>query len=595
MNSLGKLLDLLTPEERRRAMLLVVMILLMAVVDAVGVASIMPFVTLLAKPGVIESNRLLRSLYEGLGYKDPQDFMFFLGVVMLGILLVSIAFKSVVTYAQLRFIYMREHSIGRRLVEGYLHQPYAWFLNRNSADLGKVILSEVGQVINNAMMPIMMVLTQGTLAATLLLLLVIVNPWVAIVVGLVLGIAYGAIYGTLRKYLSRLGAERLKANEERFVVLGEAFGGVKEVKVMGLESAYTHRFDGPARLFASDQATSLAIAQLPRFALEGIAFGGMMVVVLYLLQREGGLQGALPILAVYGFAGYRLLPAIQQVYGGLTQLRFAGPALDELHRDVKALDAMPWSRTEVGQPLALRKSIALRGIQYTYPNAPQPALVDLDIEIPAGSTVGFVGATGSGKTTTVDLILGLLQPERGTLEVDGVEVTAETRRRWQRAIGYVPQQIFLSDASVAANVAFGVPADRIDHAAVERAARIANLHEFVVTQMPKGYATVVGERGVRLSGGQRQRIGVARALYHSPRVLILDEATSALDNLTEQAVMDAVNNLSDEITVILIAHRLTTVKQCDRIYMMRGGRIIAAGTFEQLAQDNETFRAMSAR
>lgn len=595
MTSLKKLLDLLTTEERRRAMLLLLMILLMALLDAIGVASIMPFVTLLANPGMIESNAFLRGLYSGLGFRETQDFMFFLGVVMLGILLVSIVFKSVVTYAQLRFIYMREHSIGRRLVEGYLHQPYEWFLNRNSADLGKVILSEVAQVINNAMMPVMTLLTQGTLAAALLLLLVIVNPWVAVVVGLVLGLAYGAIYGTLRAYLARLGAERLKANEERFVVLGEAFGGIKEVKVMGLEDAYTHRFDGPARLFASAQATSLSISQLPRFALEGVAFGGLMVVVLYLLREQGGLQAALPILAVYAFAGYRLLPAIQQVYAALTQLRFAGPALDALHRDLKELQLMPWSSAGVPKPLRLKRSIALRGVQYTYPNATQPTLVDLDLEIPAGSTVGFVGATGSGKTTTVDVILGLLEGEQGTLCVDDVAVTAANRRDWQRTIGYVPQQIFLADASVAENIAFGVPEDRIDHTAVERAARIAKLHDFVVAEMPQRYATVVGERGVRLSGGQRQRIGVARALYHDPCVLILDEATSALDNLTEQAVMDAVNNLSGQITVLLIAHRLTTVRKCDRIYMMRGGRVVAAGTYDELSQGNETFRAMSAR
>jgi ATP-binding cassette, subfamily B, bacterial PglK len=595
MTSIRKLLDLLTREERKRAMALVAMILVMAILDAIGVASIMPFVTLLANPEVIESNALLQRLYAAFGYTDPQRFLFALGVVMLAILLLSIVFKSIVTHAQLRFIYVREHSIGRRLVEGYLHQPYAWFLNRNSADLGKVILSEVAQVINNAMMPIMLVITQGTLAFALLVLLVVVNPLVAIVVGAVLGFTYVLIYGTLRRYLTRLGAERLKANEDRFVVLGEAFGGVKEVKVMGLEDAYVKRFDRPARLFATDQAMSLSVSQLPRFALEGIAFGGMMVVVLSLMQREGALQAALPILALYGFAGYRLLPALQQVYGAFTQLRFAGPALDALHADVSALASLPPTPRDGSEAPIARKSITLRGVTYTYPKAPQAALQDIDIEIPAGSKIGFVGATGGGKTTVVDVILGLLQPEHGTLVVDDMPITAMNRRGWQRSIGYVPQHIFLADASVTSNIAFGVPAEQVDQAAVERAARIANLHDFVVGQMPQGYATVVGERGVRLSGGQRQRIGMARALYHNPRVLVLDEATSALDNLTEQAVMEAVNNLSAEMTVIIIAHRLSTVRQCDRIYLMRQGRIVGSGTYDELAQDNETFRAMSAR
>jgi ABC-type multidrug transport system fused ATPase/permease subunit len=594
VGALARLLALLTPRERRQAGLLLAMILIMAMLDVIGVASIMPFITVLGDPGVIESNALLGRLYRGLGYTDPQAFLFFLGTAMLGILLVSIVFKSVTTYAQLRFIYMREYSIGRRLVEGYLHQPYEWFLNRNSSDLGKAILSEVAQVINNAMMPTMLVITQGALAVALLILLVAINPLVAAAVGAILGLAYGSIYVVLRGYLSRIGAERLQANEDRFGILGEAFGGIKEVKVTSLEGAYTQRFEGPARRFATHQATSLAIAQLPRFALEGVAFGGMLIVVLYLLRNAGGLQSALPILAVYAFAGYRLLPALQQVYGGMTQLRFAGPALHALHAELSALNA-PMERDAPPAALPLQDAITLRQVVYTYPNAPEPALNDVSISIRAGSTIGFVGATGSGKTTAVDLILGLLEPASGAVLVDGVPVTATNRRSWQRAIGYVPQHIFLADASVAANIAFGVEPRLVNQQAVEEAARIANLHDFVVTQMPQGYATTVGERGVRLSGGQRQRIGVARALYHKPRVLILDEATSALDNLTEQAVMDAVNNLSHEITVILVAHRLTTVRACDQIYMLRRGRVVAQGTFDQLTEANETFRAMSAR
>jgi ABC-type multidrug transport system fused ATPase/permease subunit len=245
-------------------------------------------------------------------------------------------------------------------------------------------------------------------------------------------------------------------------------------------------------------------------------------------------------------------------------------------------------------PLRLTERLELEGMRYAYPKSERGALDGLDLAIDARTTVGIVGGTGAGKTTTVDVILGLLAPQAGELRVDGVPVTEANRRGWQNAIGYVPQSIFLTDDSVAANIAFGLPADEIDHAAVERAAKIAELHNFVMDELPEGYATQVGERGVRLSGGQRQRIGIARALYHDPDVLILDEATSALDNLTEKAVMDAVHNLGHAKTIILIAHRLSTVRDCDMIFMLERGRVVARGSYDELLESSQKFRAMAA-
>jgi ABC-type multidrug transport system fused ATPase/permease subunit len=279
-------------------------------------------------------------------------------------------------------------------------------------------------------------------------------------------------------------------------------------------------------------------------------------------------------------------------YTHLTQLRFAGPALDSLHRDLVSLAPQP-VQAPAAAPLPLARAITLEGITYAYPKAPRAAVQGLALEIPAFTTVGLVGATGSGKTTTVDIILGLLEPQAGQLRVDGAPITAENRRAWQRSLGYVPQQIFLADDTVAANIAFGIPKNQIDREAVERAARIANLHDFVTLEMPQGYSTVVGERGIRLSGGQRQRIGIARALYHRPQVLILDEATSALDNLTEQAVMEAVHALGHEITIILIAHRLSTVRDCDHIYLLEKGQLTAQGTYDELVAGNKRFRRMA--
>lgn len=591
MHTIKKLLDLLSPSERKRAGLLLVMILLIAMLDMVGVASIMPFMAFLANPELVETNKIMHAAYTKLGFANPQRFVFSLGILVFVLLVVSLAFKALSTYAQLRFTLMREYSIGKRLVEGYLHQPYSWFLSRHSADLGKTILSEVSTVIYQGIMPMMNLIAQGAVTLALLMLLILIDPKLALIVGLTLAAAYALIFKVTRGLLSRMGTERVIANQARFTAVSEAFGASKEVKVGGLEQAYIQRFSDPAQTYARHQATASVISQLPRFALEAIAFGGMLLVVLYLMGQSGSFANALPIIALYAFAGYRLMPALQQIYGAVTQLRFAGPALDALHADLMSLQPAHLNSSQ--EAIALKQAITLNQIQYGYPNAAQPALKNLSLTIPAKSTVGLVGSTGSGKTTTVDLILGLLEAQEGTLAVDGQVITEHKRRAWQRAIGYVPQQIYLADDTVAANIAFGLDAKDIDQAAVECAAKIANLHEFVINELPQQYQTTVGERGVRLSGGQRQRIGIARALYHNPQVLILDEATSALDNLTEQAVMEAVHNLGHEITIILIAHRLSTVKACDTIFLLDKGELKAQGTYAELSESNRTFQKMT--
>jgi ABC-type multidrug transport system fused ATPase/permease subunit len=595
MSAIKKLHALLTPPERKRAGVLIGMILVMAFLDMLGVASILPFMAVLANPELVQTNAVLNAAFttsRHIGIHTPEQFLFVLGVLVFVLLVTSLAFKALTAYVQTRFALMREYSIGKRLVEGYLHQPYSWFLNRHGADLGKTILSEVNAVIYDGMLPLMTLMAQTTVALALLILLIIVDPLLAFSVGVVLGLAYAGIFAVMSGWLKRLGQARIDANKERFTAVSEAFGAAKEVKVGGLEQAYIQRFAEPAETYAKGQATAQVIAQLPRFALEAIAFGGMLLVMLYLMTKSGSFAGALPVIALYSYAGYRLMPALQQIYGAFTQLRFASPALDALHLELISLQA---ADAQEGQliPLQLTQVIKLNQISYRYPKAPQLSLKGIDLTIPAHSTVGFVGATGSGKTTIVDVILGLLEPQEGRLSIDGQPITASNRRQWQRAIGYVPQQIYLADDSVAANIAFGVNAKDINQQAVERAAKIANLHEFVVNDLPQGYAATVGERGVRLSGGQRQRIGIARALYHNPQVLILDEATSALDTLTEQAVIEAVNNLGHDITIILIAHRLSTVRQCDQIYLLERGEVKASGTYDELNANSQQFKSMA--
>ena len=585
MKIFKKLFFLLSPHERKRAGILLIMIIIMALLDMIGIASILPFIAVLTNPSLIETNIFLNTVYQAsikFGVETNQEFLFFLGVLVFLILITSLTFKALTTYVQVRFVYMQEYSIGKRLVEGYLHQPYAWFLSRHSADLGKTILSEVSQIIGNGIRPLMELIAKSILTIAIITLLFSIDPKLTLIVGLSIGLAYLLVFYFVRNFLNRSGKERLANNQLRFTAVSEAFGAIKEVKVGRLEKAYIQSFSNSSQNFARTIASSQVVAQLPRFILEAIAFGGILLMILYKMTQSGNFNDSLPIISLYVFAGYRLMPALQQIYTSLTQLTFVGPSIDKLHSDLKSLKPLNTNHDE--DVLIFNREINLHHIHYNYPNTSRTALKDINLNIPLKSTVGLVGSTGCGKTTAIDIILGLLEPQKGTLEVDGKVITEQNSRAWQQLIGYVPQHIYLSDDTVMANIAFGVEPKEINQGMIKKASEIANLHQFVTDELPKQYQTTIGERGVRLSGGQRQRIGIARALYHDPKVLILDEATSALDNQTEQAVMEAINNLNKKITIILIAHRLNTVKNCDIIYKLDKGQLISQGTYNELFQ-----------
>ena len=585
MKIFNKLFFLLSPQERKRGVLLLIMIIIMALLDMIGIASILPFIAVLTNPSLIETNIFLNTMYQTsirFGVETNQDFLFFLGVLVFLILIISLTFRALTTYVQVGFVFMCEYNIGKRLVEGYLHQPYSWFLSRHSADFGKIILSEVSQVIGNGIKPLMDLIAKSILIIALTTLLFSIDPKLALIVSLSLSFAYLLIFYSVRNFLSRSGKKRLKNNQLRFTAVSEVFSAVKEIKVGGLEKVYIQSFSNSSQNFVRTLASSQVVAQLPRFILEAIAFGGILLIILYKMAQSGNFNNSLPIISLYIFAGYRLMPALQQIYTSLTQLTFVGPSIDKLHSDLKSLKPLNINHDE--DVLTFNKEINLHHVHYNYPNTSRTALKDINLTIPLKSTVGLVGSTGCGKTTTIDIILGLLEPQKGTLEVDGKVITEQNSRAWQQSIGYVPQHIYLSDDTVMANIAFGVEPKEINQGMIKKASEIANLHQFVTDELPKQYQTTIGERGVRLSGGQRQRIGIARALYHNPKVLILDEATSALDDQTEQAVMEAINNLNKKITIILIAHRLNTVKNCDIIYKLDKGQLISQGTYNELFQ-----------
>ena len=595
MKTIKKIFEFLTPSERKQFYLLLSLILIMALLDVLGIASILPFMSLLTNQELLETNIFLIKLYKianKFGVTNTNDFIIVLGLLTFLLLILSLIVKALTTYAQLRFTLMREFSIGKRLIEGYLHQPYSWFLSKNSANLGKTILSEANLVIYGAIIPMMTLIAQGTVTLAIITLIIFLDPMLALRVGLVLVTCYAIIFFVLKKLVSRIGAERLRDNELRFNVISEAFGASKEVKFGGLEKVYIDRFKIPAKNYAKNLALVQIISQLPRYFLEAIAFGGLIIISSVLVINGKDFNNIIPLLSLYVFAGYRLIPALQQIYSSFTQLNFSKPALYSLNKDLMSLKfSEPVKKTH--KAIKLNKQLTFKNISYKYPKTEKYVLNDVSLNIPANSKIGIVGITGGGKTTLIDLLLGLLTPTHGKIFVDDNMLKSDNMRNWQKSIGYVPQQIYLADDTVTSNIAFGIDVNNIDHQALEKAAKIANLHNFVISELPSGYSTIIGERGVRLSGGQRQRIGLARSLYHKPDVLILDEATSSLDNITEKMVIEEINNLEDKITIIIIAHRLSTVKNCDKIFLLEKGKIKIEGNYEELSKKSIDFKKLN--
>ncbi len=584
------LYGLLSKRERRQLYFLFPAIILMGLLEVVGIASFAPFLSLVSNPDAIEENRYLGWLYQTFNFSNTNSFLIFVGVAVLVILTLTNGFSMLVNYALIRFSWMRNYSISQRLIERYMSRPYIYYLSRNTADMGKTLLQEVQQVIKGVMVPAMQLVAYSVVALFILILIIVVNPLIALVAAVVLAGAYTLIFLGVRRNLARIGRGRVKANGSRFQAANEAFGGIKDIKVLGREQEFVKRFAKPSKRFSNYVATSSVISAIPSKALETIAFGGMIAIVIYLLATKQNLSQVLPLLGIYAFASYRLLPSLQKIFGAVTSIRFYAAALEELEQDLEGANKLV-AQGEKLTPLPFRERLDIENLTFAYPGS-APVLKGVNLTIRPNTSVAFVGSTGSGKTTLIDIILGLLEPQVGRLLVDGKQVDETTLARWQKNMGYVAQQIFLCDSTITRNIAFGVPENEIDRAAVERAARIAMIHDFIGT-LPGGYDTVVGERGVRLSGGQRQRLGIARALYHDPEILILDEATSALDSVTEESVSRTIANVAKAKTMLIIAHRMTTVRDCDIIYLLDKGRVVAQGSYYELVETNEQFRAMA--
>lgn len=564
ISDLKKMWTVFTPAEKRKSVWMLTLVVLMALVETVGVLSIMPFLSVLGRPAIIHENTLLNSVYVRFGFQDARRFILGLGVASIVLVIASSAFKTVTLHILNRFVHLLRHTISSRLLSRYLHQPYEFFLTRNPSVLGQNVLSEVDQLMFQLIQPLSQLLAQGCVVLAMAVLIFIYDPLTAICIIAVLGLLYGVIYGLVRKRLGIIGREREAANGQRYQACSEALSGIKDVKITQSADAYQQQFEQASRLLSRHMATSDTLSQSPLYLVEATGYSMLIVIAMILLLRSNDIAHVLPALGLYGFAAYRMLPAAQIMYRGFAKLKFSSAALQTIHRDV----TLPQEQTSTDQaPLVPHKEISLHGIRYAYPSTPDKAVFDnFNLTIPIHTTIGIIGKSGAGKSTLMDLLLGLLRPQAGTLTVDGIPIITDNVAAWQRAIGYVPQHIYLADASVAENIAFGITSKHIDTQAVERAARAAQIHDFIVRELPEGYDTRIGDRGIRLSGGQRQRVGIARALYRDPAVLFFDEATSALDANTEKDLNDAIYQLSSQKTIVVIAHREASLKNCHRIF-----------------------------
>lgn len=590
-----QLFALLTDKQLKQFYILQVLVVIMAFTELLGIASIAPFMALVGDISILETNGIFAQLYQMSGLNNPMDFLFYTGVIVLVMLTFSTVVSMFTTWRLSIFGARIGTEIADRLYTYYMQQSWQFHASGSSAQLTKQVSTEAARISSQIVQPLMTMNAKIVLALFISISIVIYDPVIAILGLFIFSLAYFLLYRLVRQKLESNGQELSEVSTQRFRLMNEGFGGIKDVLLLNRSHDFITRFHDSGKVFARAQGTNIAISQVPRYFIELIAFGAMISLVLVLIKvHSGNLGEVLPVLAVYALAAFKLLPALQQIYSSLSQIKGNTAAFEAIREDLEqSFDSQKTSNdTAVSTSVDLKKGIKLSDITFSYPGKERAAVNGVTITIPVNSVIGLVGSSGSGKSTLIDLLLGLLTPQQGSIYVDNICITADNKRAWQDLLGFVPQSIFLSEGSVAENIAFGIPAKDISLEQVNKALNLANLTE-LVEQLPEGINTKVGERGVQLSGGQRQRIGIARALYHEAEVLVFDEATSALDGITEKTVMDAIHEFSGQKTIIMIAHRLKTVEKCDLIYFMEQGKIIDCGTYQELVERNVKFKEMA--
>ncbi len=583
---------ILSRKQRIGLWILQIVLILTSIMEFVGIGSIVPYIGIVSNPKIVESSSLLIYLRDLTGFIQIKEFIFFLGICTILLVVFGNLFSMLSVYLTLMF----GHRVGQewtcRLFSYYMRKDYLYHTRNNTAQLTSNVVIEVGRVLHGMLLPILSANAKISLLIILLISSFLYNPFVSALIILLLSLFYCFLYFIVRHKLFEYGAIVSSLTAKRFRFINEGLGGIKENIILGTVDFYIQRFKNTRRKFANAQIMKEFINKAPRYIIEIIIFGGVISVILYsFYYRSTEFIDILPQLTFFVIIGYKVIPSTQTIFQSVAQARNSQKPMEIVSNDL-LMAGEKKEKSDDTISIVPEEKIELKNIYFKYDEPNHNIFSDLNLKIVPGSTIGFAGPTGSGKTTLVDLFLGLISPQEGALLVDGVKITKENLRTWQNSLGYVPQNIFLQDGSIKENIAYGISDSEIDMDRVWKAIIQAQLNRFIST-LPDGVDTKVGERGVQLSGGQRQRIGIARALYRNASVLVLDEATSALDGETETGLLNVLYSLKKSMTLLLIAHRLSTLKDCDQIYVLDQGKLITSGTYDDLLTNCDLFQRMA--
>ncbi len=578
--SIKRLWIYLAPRRKRQLVLLLVVMLITSISEVISIGAVLPFLSALMSPEKLFKSDYIGPLVAALEIDNPNQLLLPLTLIFISAAVITGVMRLTLLWAQTRLGHAIGADLSIEIYEKTLYQPYSVHVSRNSSEVIAGMSHKVNSVVSGTLLPILFAISSLLLLVGILAALIVIDPTVALATFFVFGAVYVVVMALSKKQLTRDG-ERISREYGRMVkALQEGLGGIRDVLIDGTQAVYCKIYRSADLPLRRAQANNQIIGASPRFFIEALGIAFIAYLAYVLTSRDGGASAAIPLLGALAIGAQRLLPVLQQLYSSWSSLRGGQASLS----DVLDLIEQPlpgYAKGLLTEPLLFEKCIKLNNISFRYSDQTAWILKNINLEIPKGHRVGFMGPTGSGKSTLLDILMALLHPGKGDVLVDETPVSEQNFRSWQSYIAHVPQSIFLTDTTIAENIAFGVPTEQVDYLRVERAAQQAQISK-TIESWEKGYNTFVGERGVRLSGGQRQRIGIARALYKRANVIVLDEATSALDNETEAAVMSSIKDLGSDITVLIVAHRLSTLKNCDQVIELSEGSIKFIGAYNEM-------------
>ena len=598
LKDLKDLFFLLSLKQRKKLYLLQFLVIFMSFTELVSLVSIGPFMAIVGDTTILDRTGILYDLKAISGIQEVDSFLVFLALLIVLILFISSALSMYTIWKLSMYAAEVGAELSSRLYKFYIYKSWLFHAQNNSTQLTNKIAQECERVSSGIITPLMQMNAKIVLVIFMSIAIFVYSPLIAMFAISLFCLAYFLMFKTVRRRFARNGQIISSEQALRFKYMGEGFGGIKDLLLYGRQKNISNDFVDASINFANAKGMTQTLSQIPRYAIEFLAFSGVLLLMVYLIKRyDGSLGAVLPFLSIFVLAGLKLLPAFQQIYFALSQVRANLSAFNNIKTDLQlSLDSstsMPSNISEdcFENSIKFNDKIILKEVNFFFPGHDKPALESINLNIAKNKLVGIVGSSGSGKSTLVDILMGLIQQSSGKIFIDDTQLDAENIRAWQDKLGFVSQFIFLSDSSIRENVAFGISPNEIDEEKVVSACKLAHLNDFI-GQLEDGLDTNVGERGIQLSGGQRQRIGIARALYNDADILFFDEATSALDGITEKYIMQSINEFMGKKTIILIAHRLSTVKKCDAIYILEEGKIIDHGSFVDLSNRNSFFQEM---